>query len=742
MSIQAYVSGRLGKALVVDHDQRWVIDQEPSQREPAPGEINEIFSDAAEVKSFSVGSSEVIRAHLNEEILFQDALFLFLSCCDPELSMSTRILCGQELEPLLEDGSILERVVARLLSRPMPAAVRARRQETISLFSSFDHFATCLRRVFGKQECCDEVYAAWKEAARGLPSDRASELEAELIEDGTVASIVEALSTRDLHTFNTEFVSQSLRLRETSVQQMARDTLTGIGQSLRPSLSRGLERQRVFPLKRRRIQRSSQSVDLIGDAMQRGVDAEGSARLSPFEAKTRVDKQIDGIANELFSGREDLAEKYIADLVSFQLSNSEQEHLAKSLCNLAATALDANMLEIADRLSRCAVELEVNDPVVFTTRAEVLKNLGNFAASLEAFREAKIRFPDSGYAWDGIADVLNEMGEHELSLLAYREAEERFPDNPVPFNGYVSVLRAQGRRNEAVKYALEVANRFPDNAVTRSSLGAALRDRGRYYQAVRQYQESLRLDGRNIIAILGYVSALCLTDAGTRGALDDLEDRLRIMPDNGGLLNAKANFLRKAGLLSESLAVAEKLISDQPKFTPARFSCAATLITMGKNEEARQILPLNQNLRSELDWIGPRIYAIALAAEGHFLEAAEKLESALESCPWRKELVRLRTTLGYVQMKIGSASDSVLTLERDIRLLDESTQQVRKVFLGQAQVMQGNYSVANTLLVNMVSTQDPLLGSLRQRYLSSIHSSHPNFAEIPDRVELRVLLAA
>jgi len=214
------------------------------------------------------------------------------------------------------------------------------------------------------------------------------------------------------------------------------------------------------------------------------------------------------------------------------------------------------------------------------------------------------------------------------------------------------------------------------------------------------------------------------------------------MPDNGGLLNAKANFLRKAGLLSESLAVAEKLISDQPKFTPARFSCAATLITMGKNEEARQILPLNQNLRSELDWIGPRIYAIALAAEGHFLEAAEKLESALESCPWRKELVRLRTTLGYVQMKIGSASDSVLTLERDIRLLDESTQQVRKVFLGQAQVMQGNYSVANTLLVNMVSTQDPLLGSLRQRYLSSIHSSHPNFAEIPDRVELRVLLAA
>jgi tetratricopeptide (TPR) repeat protein len=163
---------------------------------------------------------------------------------------------------------------------------------------------------------------------------------------------------------------------------------------------------------------------------------------------------------------------------------------------------------------------------------------------------------------------------------------------------------------------------------------------------------------------------------------------------------------------------------------------------MGRNEEARQIIPMTQNLRSELDWIGPRIYAIALAAEGHFLEAAQKLESALESCPWRKELVRLRTTLGYVQMKLGNASDSVMTLERDLRTLNEGTQQVRLVLLGQAQVMLGNYSVANTLLVNKVNTKDPLLGSLRQRCLASIHDLPPNFGNIPDRGELQLLLAA
>jgi tetratricopeptide (TPR) repeat protein len=742
MSISAYISGRLGKALVLDNDQRWVIGQDMPQHEPAPGEISELLSDAAEVKCFSTSSMDTVRAHLDNEIMFQDALFLFLSGCDPGLSLSTRIMCGQELELLLQSKSLTERLTSRLLSKPMPVEIRANRKETVSLFSSFDLFAASLRRIFGLQECCDEVYAAWKEVASRVPPDGASELEAELIEDGTMASVVEALSTRDLHSFNAHFVSQSLRRRNPSLDQAARDVLSGIRESLRHCLSRAGGRQRVLPLNRRRTRRAGQSVDVIDEAMQRARGADGSSRLSSFEAKTRVDKQIAGIAKEFFSGREDLAEKYIADLVNFQLSHSEQEHLAKSFCNLAASALDANMLEMADRLSRYAVDLGINDPVVITTRAEVLKDLGRFAASLETFNEAKARFPNSEYAWVGIADVLKEMGKHELSLSSYLEAQERFPDSPVPLNGCVSVLRAQGRRTEAIQYALKVVDRFPDDSVSRSSLASALRDRGRYYQAVRQYKAALRLDGRSVVTILGYVGTLCLTDAGAQGALEYLEDRLRKMPDNAGLLNAKANYLRRAGILPESLAVAERLMAEQPTYTPARFTCAATLVAMGKNEEARKILPATEELRSELDWLGPRIYAMTLAAEGRFPEAAEKLEFALGLCPWRKQLVKLRTTLGYVQMKLGKLTESIRTLEQDMRLLDDSTHQVRLVLLGQAHVMRGNYAVANTLLRNMVNTKDLLLESLQQRSLISIQSPHPGAGEIPDRVELQLLLAA
>jgi hypothetical protein len=170
--------------------------------------------------------------------------------------------------------------------------------------------------------------------------------------------------------------------------------------------------------------------------------------------------------------------------------------------------------------------------------------------------------------------------------------------------------------------------------------------------------------------------------------------------------------------------------------TPARFNHAATLVAMGELEKAKRALPSTQVLRSEIDWHGTRIYSIALIAEGHFNEAAEILQ------PWRKQLVKLRTTLGYVQTKLGKVVDSIASLEGDLAFVDDNTRQLRLVLLGQAHSVQGNYPVANILLGRMVKTKDVQLGSLRQQFFSSMHRLPRNLHEIPDRLEVQVLLAA
>ena len=113
---------------------------------------------------------------------------------------------------------------------------------------------------------------------------------------------------------------------------------------------------------------------------------------SSFETKSRVDKQLEAIRVELLADRPALALKYVEELIKFQLDNSERDHLAKSLCSLASSSLAANQLDLADKLSNYALRLDIDDVVIYTTRAEILKGMGHFAAALTAYREACVEF--------------------------------------------------------------------------------------------------------------------------------------------------------------------------------------------------------------------------------------------------------------------------------------------------------------------------------------------------------------
>ena len=144
----------------------------------------------------------------------------------------------------------------------------------------------------------------------------------------------------------------------------------------------------------------------------------------------------------LFAGKMPQVESYTADLLKFQLGQADKGYAAMSLCNLTQLSLEANQFEFAAALAEHAVELEPNDPVVFTNRAEVFKQRGQFNAALMAYEEAIHRFPDRRYALNGKADVLHEMGRFSDSLNVYSEAEHLYPDDPVAFNG------ARGRDKE------------------------------------------------------------------------------------------------------------------------------------------------------------------------------------------------------------------------------------------------------------------------------------------------------
>ena len=82
---------------------------------------------------------------------------------------------------------------------------------------------------------------------------------------------------------------------------------------------------------------------------------------------------------------------------------AREEHLAKSLCALTTIALDANEPHIAEDLSLRALSLEVDDVVVPTNRAEVLKQLGSSMEAQKAYEAILAKYGKSRYVLCGYA---------------------------------------------------------------------------------------------------------------------------------------------------------------------------------------------------------------------------------------------------------------------------------------------------------------------------------------------------
>jgi tetratricopeptide (TPR) repeat protein len=134
--------------------------------------------------------------------------------------------------------------------------------------------------------------------------------------------------------------------------------------------------------------------------------------------------------------------------VKFNLTTGNKFNLGQSLCNLTKKALVSNALSFAAKLSAYSILLNIDDPVIFCTHAEVFKAKHQYAEALKAYDETIERFADSVIARSGRAEVLKEMGKYPEALKAYDETIERFANDRHVRNGLANLLILSGRGEE------------------------------------------------------------------------------------------------------------------------------------------------------------------------------------------------------------------------------------------------------------------------------------------------------
>jgi tetratricopeptide (TPR) repeat protein len=717
----AFVSGQLGKVL---YDQGGVLYSFGPASEPrraSISELREVLKTGSEYEMVSNITVEALHDVLDDRVQKCDTLFLFLSLLDTDLSLSARISVAQAAEEILRNAGAHEFVSRRLMSIPMPVEARAQRHRVTGPISSFTVIKGLFDDVFDSQATLDELWGAWEETLDEYKIEDSTRpaLVTHIVDSGFFLDVLRAIQSRDLHRFNSVIVEHTLRPQTSASLKTSQSVLTAFRSKVHSRFFAGSGKasQRQLRLKRVRPSATTAVPTEPAEAVVEPIfDLGGGIRISrrtvgAFEAKARVDKQIAAIRDVLFAGKNALAERYLQELIEFQLGQGDREHAVMSLCALAAISLDANQLQMADRVSEFALKLSADDPFVYTTRAEVFKQRGHFHSALKAYQEAIERFPQERYARDGFADVLKEMGSFDESIKLYREVQKLFPDDPVAFNGEVGALKAKGELRAALKLAVLNAKRFEYDGVVRASLAGCLASLGKYEEALRHYKVALSIERPSMRTILSYIYTLKssgkLTDA--LAYTDSLIARLPPVPS---LLNAKATLLRSGNRLQEALGLFEEVIVRFPTYTPARFGAATVRILRNEPEEAQRVLP-NEDLESELDWFAYRVLALSYVAAGNYEQAISRLTVGVEKCPWLKERMKLQTALGFAALQRKDFARSVQLLQKDIDRLEDREKQTRLVFLAHAHAEAGSSDVAKVILSSLFNGKDQELVALR-----------------------------
>jgi tetratricopeptide (TPR) repeat protein len=718
---QAFVSGRLGKAVFSDKGILYALDRDGSLRIASQGEIQDVFLPRGEFKVVSNIQIPALEAMLSAETQRHDALFLTLSLLDSSLSLSTRIAVAQALESFFSDSGLRSITLQRVASVPLPLDVRAARKSTFNVVRSFAEIHAVLHEIFELQPVLDEVWSSWLAVAQSdVPAQVVSEIQSRFVERGLFADAAFAIRRLDPLGLNSVFVTAAVDARLGQILPNSRQVLMMFRTDLHKKYFRQV-RQSELPGTRSSkhaaiVSRGTPDyiASLLDNIEERTIKPD---RLKPFESKQRVDRQIEGIREMLFAGKTSIAEKYLEELITFQITHGEREHIVKSLCSLTAIAIEANQLGIADQLSQYAMRVDSEDPVVYSVRAETFKNRGLFESALKIYGEAIAKFSNNRYALNGYADVLKEMGRFEEALDLYAKTQKQFRDNPVAFNGHAGVLKAKGLHQEALKEALETTKRFRTDAISRSTLAWILGSLGKYEEASRNYQLALQYEPNNVRIVVGYSYALKASGKLSE-ALGFLDSRLSKYGDVATLLNAKATLLRQCGRLREALSVYELTAKTFPTYLPSQFGAAAVKILLGQVEEAREYLP-EQNLESELDWSGFRTFALSYVRAGQFEEAVRKLQFGIENCRWLQERTRFETCLGFVELKRSRLKASIAILQKGLDRLDRRDKDTRLVLLGHAQAELGEREIASALLKRLFISSDPELKNTRDAVVSS-----------------------
>lgn len=333
--------------------------------------------------------------------------------------------------------------------------------------------------------------------------------------------------------------------------------------------------------------------------------------------------------------------------------------------------------------------------------SNVMADRGDIESAVAHASEVVGRFPGEHVARLNLATLLTRRARFQEAWHEFLEAEKLCSDKAPVFSGLAEICRRTGRLEEARRRFADMAQNYPRNVRARIGLIDTLRSLGEYNQAAiyarrtwELFPGSVRAAGRyaEISSLLGrhasarqilakatakfpkdsWLPLVRITAYRRQGryhrALAAVEDATAKFPYSRRLSLLRAEMLRRLGKIAAAREHYRRLMEADQADMKARNGLASLLILDNQAELAERLID-NDDPRTEDEWRSFLLKATLAERRGEIGEARERIQWAVENCPFfteRRLFVAAAAKLAAKSRNARKAPHIPILPERDI----------------------------------------------------------------------------
>jgi tetratricopeptide (TPR) repeat protein len=662
--MKAILSGQTAIAVTIEGEDLYSISvNSPESWTPRQEwELPRLFAHASDVLQLeNVSRSEVIDK-LKSEWVQDRSLQLILMLLDPDEESQTRLEAAECLDEFLNRYEVKKYVENYLYSSPLPSTADLDRAIQLSIDSSLAHLTEFLLILQSNQEEISKRCAAWEALPIRLFGNPASK------EDFYHEAV--------RHGAFRLFVTERKKRNWAVLQLLSHPHFRG------RSKARMIFQTWAAPFKESATNIEFETSEIDDDSNNEAETKRKKHSISRFDAFQQVEKQKEAIKKHLREGKQDMALRFTRELIASQRRDSEPEHIAKSLCDLAQFAKGLGSPELQLEFALKAVAEAPDDAWSYATLADAYRSLGEFQKAQDEYHAAGV-LGNVCIALNGRAEVLKELGQLKEALQIYEQCIQKFPDDVVNRNGRAAALAYSGKFRQALDAYDEILRETPYDVVTNCGRAQVLRDMGRLEEALKEFDDLARSYPEEIIpqnaraevlrelgkieeakvALVNIVKhfplaseariayARILRDLGKFSeALDEYNRIIKEFPLNSWAYVGVAETYRKIGRLPQALEAYERVIELFPRGMYFRNGKASVLVAMGDYPNALRILPANLPA-TQSEWVAYHIRGMAEMRSGELEKAEEIFEWGVNEIPWISQRAYFKTALATLRVQ-------------------------------------------------------------------------------------------